>query len=131
MSVNKIGMEPQNNIKTAVSAGLLSAGLQAAILPKEIKSACKNAILGQDSFIKRTQNAAIKEIEILKKAGKEEMAAQINVKEAIDNAKAMYPAIVETSKTALKAIGQTFVAVSAGVLVGKAISDLILSKDNK
>ena len=53
---------------------------------------------------------------------------KVDVKQAVENAKAMYPEFVEKAQIAKKGLAKTFLGV-AGVIAGaKILSEIILSK---
>ena len=132
MTINNIGNSERcgrtSNLKNAMAAGALSAGLQTLILPTEVKANIKNAIIGHDAFLKQTGKAAVKTIKNLDKAGFEKVASKINVRETVERASAMYPGIVKNAKSAVNVIGRTFAGVTAGVLIGNFIADKLFGK---
>ncbi len=131
MTINHTS-EIRSDIKTAVAAGALTAGIHTVMLPDEIKASIKNTALGKDVFLKRVAHSANKTIKNLNKAGLEKTASNINVEETVKRASAMYPQMASTAKAVVKEIGKTFAGITAGVLIGSLISNLILShKQNK
>ena len=117
-----------SDIKTALAAGAITAGMQTAMLPSTIKASIKNSALGKDVFLKRVAHSASKTIKNLNKAGYEKTASNINIQETVKRASEMYPQMAATAKVVVKEIGKTFAGITAGVLIGSLISDAILSR---
>ena len=127
MSINALGSETQvnrrNNISSALKTGIAATGLQYALFPSTAKASIKNTILGEDIYLKRSSNAILKTVKNLDKAGKDNIAGKINVREAMENAKAMFPKYQRVAKPALAALGRTFAGVAVGVFIGHIIAD--------
>lgn len=130
--VNYYGQNKYNTVKTALKAGALTAAIQAALLPAELKAAAYNTAIGKDLFLKKSELAAQKTIKSLQKVGSEKMAAKINVAEAVKKAEELYPGFVVAGKPIIKELGKSFAFVAGSVLIGSFIADkLFTPKYNK
>ena len=116
-------MSLNNNISSAIGIGAAVTGAQYLKFSPEVKAAVKNTALGQDVFMKKVAKSAAKIINNLDRAGMEKAASRINVKETLDRAKEIYPSLVKTANAAVKVLGKTFAAVTAGALIGSFIVD--------
>ena len=114
----------RHNVATSIKAGAIATGIQALLLPAEAKAVVRNTIFGQDAFLKNTAKCAK---ETMNNLGKE-----IDIKQVVENAKAMYPEMKQAACQIGKGLLGTFGAVALGVLTGKIITDKILNaKTNK
>ena len=131
MSVNAISNQSQTTnkrmIKNAFEVAAITTAIQGMLLPAEVKAAAFNTAIGKDLFLKNTEKAAVKTIKNLTNAGKEKMAAKIDVQKTLERANQMYPKITEVGKPVLKELGKTFIWIAGSVVAGKYIADKLFA----
>ena len=108
-----------NILASSVVGGAVAAGAEKLLLPAETKAALKNTRFGIDTYLKGAERCANKTLK---------NGIKVDVKQAVENAKAMYPEFVEKAQIAKKSLAKTFLGV-AGVIAGaKILSEIISSK---
>lgn len=108
-----------NILASSVVGGAVAAGAEKLLLPAEVKASLKNTRFGIDAYLKNAEKCANKTIK---------NGISVDVKQAVENAKKMYPEFLETAKVAKKSLAKTFLGV-AGVIAGaKILSEVILNR---
>lgn len=108
-----------NILASSVVGGAVAAGAEKLLLPAEVKASLKNTRFGIDAYLKNAEKCANKTLK---------NGIKVDVKQAVENAKSMYPEFLETAKVAKKSLAKTFLGV-AGVIAGaKILSEIILNK---
>lgn len=108
-----------NILASSVVGGAVAAGAEKLLLPAEVKASIKNTRFGIDAYLKNAEKCANKTLK---------NGIKVDVKQAVENAKNMYPEFLETAKVAKKSLAKTFLGV-AGVIAGaKILSEIILNR---
>ena len=88
-----------NILASSVVGGAVAAGAEKLLLPAEVKASIKNTRFGIDAYLKNAEKCANKTIK---------NGISVDVKQAVENAKKMYPEFLETAKVAKKIFSKNF-----------------------
>lgn len=127
----------------ALAGGVIAQSCHELMLPVETRFALKNARLSQDKFVagmKQYAEQTMKELELSRAA---EIAAKkangipyievgktINLETVAENAKKIYPELVDTAKNAKKALNKTLVSTAVLIAGAKLLSMAVFAHKN-
>jgi DNA topoisomerase VI subunit B len=110
-----------DTVTKSLAAGVIASEAHRLFIPAETRAALKNTSRGLDSFVQKSIKAAEK---TMKNTGK-----TFDLREIAENAKNMYPDMLETAKSASKKLNKTLLFVSGAVLAGLTAINLIVKNN--
>lgn len=124
---NKNNIQRNNSISQiafpALAGGVIASSVHELLLPVEVKGALRISKLSQDAFIQKSKEAAV---ETMKNTN-----LKINLNTIAENAKNLYPEMVETARVAKKALNKTLFTTIGLIAACKLISTIIVNVNNK
>lgn len=112
-----------HNVKTAAAMGAVATGIQTLLLPSAAKERLKNAIIGEDKFLKNTEEEV--------SAAAKSLKQNIDVKQAVEEAKKLYPGIKNDAKQITKGLASTFAFVALSIMAFRFVEDKICESETK
>lgn len=115
----------------SVAGGLITAGIERALLPAEVKAAIKSTRFGQDVYMAKSKKYAQEALAHIKKSNansqyKVKNMPALKMEEIMSNAKNLYPELKTTAKSANKMFLKTFATTAAILGAAKILSFAII-----